>query len=102
MTSLALAIAVEGRVGRLTDCFAICEAPARDPSTEIHVACDPEHAPATAARRDSLFTRKLMRHCSTFGDSAIAQSRSDWVAILHADALPAPGWFAAIHRAIET
>src|SRR5207253_7736059 len=31
---------------------------------------------------------------------AIARSRSEWIAILHADALPAPGWFAAIDQAI--
>jgi hypothetical protein len=98
LTSLALAIATKGEwdpdqlLGDLRSAGA-------DASTEIHIACDPEHAPTTPPDGLTVHTKANASLFELWG-LAIAQSRSDWVAILHADALPASGWFAEMHEAI--
>lgn len=68
-------------------------------STEVHVAC--AAAPKTS-------TPGLIVH-ETGGPSlfelwaiAIGRSSADWVAVLHADALPSSGWFAAVEAAIAS
>jgi len=98
LTGLALAIAVKGewQPDQLLRNLRIAGA---DASTEIHIACDPKHAPATAPDGLNVHTEANASLFELWG-LAIAQSRSDWVAILHADALPAPGWFTAMHEAI--
>ena len=96
MTSLALAIAVKGEWDA-DQLLRDLRSAGADASTEIHVACDPEHAPATAPEGLNVHTKAKASLFDLWG-LAIAQSRSDWVAILHADALPAPGWFAAMQR----
>jgi hypothetical protein len=98
LTSLALAIAVKGewQPDRLLRDLRSAGAAA---STEIHIACDPRHAPATVANGLNVHTQANASLFDLWG-LAIAQSRSDWIAILHADALPAPGWFAAMREAI--
>lgn len=100
MTRLALAIAVKGA----WDADALLEnlrKAGADSTTEIHVACDPEHAPASAPRALAIHARANASLFALWG-VAITQSGSDWIAILHADALPAPGWFAAMSQAIES
>jgi hypothetical protein len=100
LTSLALAIAVKGAwdPARLLDDLGNAGAA---PSSEIHVACDPAHAPGTVPQGLNVHAKANASLFDLWG-LAIAQSRSDWIAILHADALPASGWFAAIQRAVET
>ncbi len=67
MTSLALAIATKGAWDPDQLLHDLRSAGA-DASTEIHIACDPEHAPATAP--DGLaFIRKPMHPCSSCGAS---------------------------------
>ncbi|MEO8454770.1 MAG: hypothetical protein ABI454_06395 [Sphingomicrobium sp.] len=100
MTTFSLAIAVKGEwdANRLLHDLRSAGA---DPSSEIHVACDPEHAPATVPQGLNVHVKANASLFDLWG-LAIAQSRSEWVAILHADALPGPGWFSAIQRAIDT
>jgi hypothetical protein len=98
LTSLALAIATKGEWDPDQLLHDLRSAGA-DASTEIHIACDPEHAPATARDELAVHTRTNASLFDLWG-LAIAQSRSDWVAILHADALPGPGWVPAMHEAI--
>jgi hypothetical protein len=71
------------------------------PSTEIHVACDPEHAPAATPPGLTVHTKPDASLFELWGLS-IARSEADWVAIIHADALPTSGWFAAMSKAIES
>jgi hypothetical protein len=98
LTSLALAIATKGEWDPDQLLHDLRSAGA-DSSTEIHVACDPEHAPPTAPGGLSVHTKA---DASLFGlwGLAIAQCRSEWIAVLHAGAVPAPGWFAAMNEAI--
>ena len=98
MTTLALAIAVKGEWDAYRLLNALRSAGANS-ATEIHVACDPQHAPATVP--DGLTVHSKANE-SVFGlwGLAVAETHSDWVAILHADALPAPGWFTAMSQAI--
>ena len=98
MTSLALAIATKGAWDPDQLLHDLRSAGA-DASTEIHIACDPEHAPATAPDGVAVHSKANASLFELWG-LAIAQSRSEWVAVLHADALPALGWFAAMHEAI--
>jgi hypothetical protein len=98
LTTLALAIATKGE-WQPDQLLRDLRSAGADASTEIHIACDPEHAPATPPDGLSVHT-KANASLSDLWGLAIAQSRSDWVAILHADAVPAPGWFAAMHEAI--
>ena len=98
MTKLALAIAVKGpwEADRLLHHLQAAGVPA---STEIHVACDVVHEPASP--RGRLIIHAIARK-SLFELWAIAirGSNSPWIAILHADALPAPGWYEAVDEAI--
>lgn len=98
MTALALAIAVKGawNAERLLQDLLLA---GLDDSTEVHVACDPEHEQASSA----MLTIHSRAHASLFElwDLAIAASKAPWVAILHADGVPAPGWFAAMEAAID-
>ena len=98
MTDLALAIATKGGwdPGQLLHDLRSAGA---DASTEIHIACDPEHAPATAPDGLTVHTKANASLFELWG-LASAVSRSDWVAVLHADALPASGWVPAMHEAI--
>lgn len=98
MTSLGLAIAVKGE-WEPDQLLRELRSAGGDASTEIHIACDPQHAPASAPDGLTVHTKA---NASLFDlwSLAIAQSRSDWVAVLHADALPAHGWLAAMHAAI--
>lgn len=98
MTALALAIAVKGAWNADQLLQDLLDA-GLDQSTEVHVACDPEHSQASPAMLE-IHSRP---HASLFElwDVAIAASRAPWVAILHADGVPAPGWFAAIKAAID-
>jgi hypothetical protein len=98
LTSLALAIATKGEWDP-DQLLRDLRSAGADAATEIHIACDPKHAPATAPDGLNVHTKP---NASLFDlwSRAIAQSRSEWVAILHADALPAPGWFAAMREAI--
>ena len=98
MTSLALAIATKGEWDP-DQLLRDLRSAGADASTEIHIACDPEHAPTTPPDGLAVHTKANASLFELWG-LAIAQSRSDWVAILHADALPASGWFAAMHEAI--
>jgi hypothetical protein len=99
LTTLALAIATKGEwdPDRLLDDLRSAGA---EPSTEIHVACDPERAPSTAPNGLTVHPKASASLFDLWG-VAIAACRSDWVAIQHADALPATGWFAAMRRAID-
>jgi hypothetical protein len=98
LTTLALAIAVKGN-WQPDELLRDLRSAGADAATEIHIACDPKHAPDTAPDGLNVHTKA---NASLFDlwILAIEQSRSDWVAILHADALPALGWFAAMHDAI--
>lgn len=99
MSRLALAIAVRGRweADKLAQQLAAAGVPA---GAEVHIACDPDFAPTTPSR--SFFVHTLA-DASLFElwALAIGKSRSPWVAILHAYAPPAPGWFLAMDREIE-
>jgi hypothetical protein len=98
LTSLALAIATKDE-WEPDQLLRDLRSAGADASTEIHIACDPEHAPATPLVGLSVHTKANASLFDLWG-LAIAQSRSDWVAMLHADALPAPDWFPAMHEAI--
>jgi hypothetical protein len=99
LNSLALAIATKGAWDADRLLQGLREAGV-DASVEIHVACDPQHVPAEVPQGVAVHSKP---HASLFDlwGHAIAQSRSEWVAILHADALPARGWFAAMQEAIR-
>ncbi|NUT00292.1 MAG: hypothetical protein HOP96_04900 [Sphingomonas sp.] len=99
MTSFALAIATKGDwdPDKLLEALG---AAGVGPPTEVHVACDPGHAPATSLRGFTIHVREGASLFDLWG-LAIDASNADWVAILHADALPVPGWFAAMKGAIE-
>lgn len=99
MTSLALAIATKGAWDPRNLLAALIEA-GMEASTEVHVACDPAHAPAGQISGLSIHARPGASLFDLWG-LAIEHANADWIAILHADALPAPGWFAAIDDAIE-
>lgn len=98
MTALALAIAVKGAWNADRLLQDLLDA-GLDESTEVHVACDPEHAQASPA----MLKIHSRAHASLFElwDVAIAASEAPWVAILHVDGVPAPGWFAAMKAAID-
>jgi hypothetical protein len=98
LTTLALAIATKGEWDP-DQLLRDLRSAGADAGTEIHVGCDPKHAPATAPDGLNVHTKPNASLFDLWG-LAIAQSRSDWVVILHADALPAPGWFAAMDEAI--
>ena len=99
MSCLALAIAVRGEwsADRLAKKLKSAGVPT---DTEIHVACDPEFAPDEPPPSLSVHA---LSGSSLFDlwSAAIEKSRAPWVAILHADGLPAAGWFSAMERAIE-
>jgi hypothetical protein len=99
LTSLALAIATKGEWDPQRLLAVLAEAGA-SPSTEVHLACDPAHMPAGTISGLSIHLRAGVSLFGLWG-LAIGQAKADWVAILHADALPAPGWFAAMSDAIE-
>ena len=86
MTRFALAIATKGKWGpdRLLQDLRNAGA---DASIEIHIASDPEHAPTAAPEGFIVHSKSLASLFDLWG-VAIAHCRSDWVAILHADALP--------------
>jgi hypothetical protein len=98
LTSLALAIAVKGEwdADRLLE--DLRNAGLND-ATEIQIACDPEHAPVSAPAGLTIHAQANASLFDLWG-LAIARAQSDWVAVLHGDALPAPGWLAAMDRAI--
>lgn len=100
MTRLALAIATKGAwdAHQLLQDLRTAGA---DASTEMHIGCDPEHAPAEAPRELVIHPQANASLFDLWG-AAIAGTSADWVAILHADALPARGWFAAMKHAIDS
>jgi hypothetical protein len=98
LTSLALAIATKGEWDA-DQLLQDVRSAGAEALTEIHIACDPKHAPGTPTDGLHIHAKANASLFDLWG-VAIAQSRSDWVAILHADALPAPGWFAAMNEAI--
>jgi len=97
VTSLALAIAVKGEwdADRLMQDL---RKAGLDAATEIHIACDPENAPASTPAGLTVHRQANVSLFNLWG-FAIAGTQSDWVAVLHADALPAQGWFSAMQRA---
>lgn len=99
MTDLALAIATKGEWDPDALLSAIRKAGV-PPSVEIHVACDPKFVPATSTTGLTIHLRDGKSLFELWG-VAIDRAKAGWVAILHADALPAPGWFAAMAEAIE-
>ena len=70
-----------------------------DASSEIHVACNPAHAPSAEPDGLTVHAKSIASLFDLWG-LAIARAHADWIAILHADALPAPGWLAAMSQAI--
>lgn len=99
MSCLGLAIAVKGEWDAQQLLRDLRNAGA-DPSTEIHVACEPEHTPSSSPRSLVIHSQSKASLFDLWG-AAIAGNSAPWIAILHADALPAPGWFAAMTEAIE-
>lgn len=99
MTELGLAIATKGEWDPEKLLGTLREAGV-GPSVEVHVACDPEHAPATSAPGLTIHLRGNASLFQLWG-LAIDRCKAPWIAILHADALPAPGWFAAMADEIE-
>jgi len=99
LSSLALAIATKGAWDADRLLQSLREAGV-DASAEIHVACDPQHVPAVIPDGLAVHSKPQASLFDLWGH-AIAQSRAEWVAILHADALPARGWFAAMAEAIS-
>ena len=99
MTSLALAIATKGEWDPQKMLAALTQA-GIDPSTQVHVACDPAHLPEASTAGLSVHSLADASLFDLWG-LAIEQAKADWIAILHADALPEPGWFAAMTNAIE-
>jgi hypothetical protein len=99
LTKLALAIATKGAWDAEKLLQDLRNAGA-DASTEVHVACDPQHAPA-APEGLTIYTKPNASLFDLWG-LAIGKSRADWIAILHADALPAPDWLAAMQSAIDS
>ncbi len=99
MSVLALAIAVKGEwdADRVLHDLRAAGLPV---STEVHVACDGEHAPKEPPPNVFVHARVKASLFDLWG-VAIRKCEAPWVAVLHADALPAPGWFTAIQRAIE-
>ena len=99
MSSLALAIATKGEwdAERLLRDLRVAGVEA---ATEVHVACDPQHAPASAPPGLAIHPKTNVSLFELWG-LAVAASGAHWIAILHADALPATGWFAAMQNAIE-
>lgn len=99
MSRLALAIATKSEwdpgwlLGRLT-------AAGVPSSAEIHIACDERFAPVTSAPGLRVHAEANASLFELWA-AAVQGSNAPWVAILHADALPAPGWFDAMQRAIE-
>lgn len=98
MTTLALAIATKGEwdPGRTMQ---ILREAGIGSSDEVHVACDPAHAPVTSAPGLTIHLRGNLSLFELWA-LAIERTKADWVAILHADALPAPGWLEAMKAAI--
>ena len=99
MSRLGLAIAVKGGWDAQQLLQDLRDAGA-DPSTEIHVACEPEHIPPNSPRSLVILPQSKASLFDLWG-TAIAATDAAWVAILHANALPAPGWFSAMTEAIE-
>lgn len=99
MSSLALAIAVKGEwdPDRLLD--RLSEAGV-GPSVEVHVACDPAHAPVVTVPGLTIHVRENASLFELWG-LAIDRCEAPWIAILHADALPVPGWLGGMNEAIE-
>ena len=99
MTRLALAIATKGEwdAHRLVEELRIAGVP---DDGEVHIACDPQFAPAASPGSLSVHSAPAASLFELWG-IAIKESTAPWVAVLHADALPAPGWFAAIEAKIE-
>ena len=100
MTGLALAFATKGPWDPHRLLQDVRNAGAGS-SSEIHVACEAEHAPDGAPPGLVVHPRPNASLFELWG-AAIADTSADWVAILHADATPAQGWFAAMQRAIES
>jgi hypothetical protein len=99
LTGLGLAIATKGEWDP-EKLLRILRKAGVGPAVEVHLACDPEHAPATSAPGLSIHLRENASLFELWG-LAIDRCKTPWIAILHADALPAPGWFAAMNEAIE-
>jgi hypothetical protein len=99
LTALALAIAVKGGwdADHLAEELRRAGVP---PRAEVHIACNPEWEPARCPPSLLVHSVPSASLCELWG-VAIANSTAPWVAVLHADALPAPGWFAAMTREIE-
>lgn len=98
MSNLALAIATKGAWDPDRLLRKLREVGA-DSSIEIHVACAPEHMPASPHQDLSVHSQANATLFDLWG-LAISQSQSVWVAVLHADALPAAGWFESMTEAI--
>jgi hypothetical protein len=98
LSNLALAIAVKGQwdADRL---YNQLRAAGVTRAAEIHVACDPGHVPGDAPPSFSIHSLADASLFELWG-VAIAASEAPWVAILHADSPPAPGWFAAMNEAM--
>ena len=99
MRRLALAIAVKGKWNgdRLAERLKSAGVPS---NAEVHVACDAEFAPDLRPPSVSVHALPSASLFDLWGE-AIEKSRAPWVAILHADALPARGWLSAMERAIK-
>lgn len=99
MTDLGLAIATKGEWDPEKLLATLREA-GIEASVEVHVAGDPKHAPTTTAPGLTIHLRENASLFELWG-LAIDRCTAPWVAILHADALPVAGWFAAMNEAIE-
>ena len=99
MSCLALAIAVKGEwdVVQLVDELRLAGVPI---NAEVHIACDPQFVPANPPQSLSIHCAPGASLFELWG-LAISASTASWVAVLHVDAPPAPGWFAAMTREIE-
>lgn len=99
MSDLALAVAVKGEWSPDRLLERLSEAGIGS-STEVHVASDLEQVGSDLSTGLSIYAQHEASLFELWG-LAIERSRADWVAVLHADALPAPGWFAAMRKAME-
>lgn len=98
MSSLALAIATKGEWDPVRLLEALREAGMR-PDTEVHVGCDIDHAPRAPLSGLAIHPQENASLFELWA-LAIGRCKADFIAILHAHALPAPGWFAAMSGAI--
>lgn len=99
MDNLSLALAVKGHWTAQDVLQKLQEAGVPN-SVEVHLACDEDEAPCAAGGRLKIYAASSKSLFALWA-IAIRGSRSPWVAILHPDALPAPGWFDAINEAIR-